>query len=37
MEIAGSFNTIKVVYVPMALETAPLTWLESLRKDFIDS
>ncbi|RLN03691.1 putative polyprotein [Panicum miliaceum] len=33
----GGTNTTKVVYFPMALETAPLTWLESLIKNFIDS
>jgi hypothetical protein len=37
IEVAGGSNTTKVVYFPMALETAPLTWLESLRKDSIDS
>jgi hypothetical protein len=33
----GGSNTTKVVHFPMALETAPLTWLKSLRKDSIDS
>jgi hypothetical protein len=37
IEVIGGSNTTKVVYFPMALETAPLTWLESLRKDSIDS
>jgi hypothetical protein len=34
---AGSSNTTKVIYFPMALEIAPLTWMDSLRKDSIDS
>jgi hypothetical protein len=37
IEVTGSSNTTKVVYFPMALETALLTWLESLRKDSLDS
>ncbi|RLN33684.1 retrotransposon protein, putative, Ty3-gypsy subclass [Panicum miliaceum] len=36
IEVAGGTNTSKVVYFPMALETAPLTWLESLTKNSID-
>jgi hypothetical protein len=35
--VAGGSNTTKVVYFPMALEPAPLTWLESLANDSIDS
>jgi hypothetical protein len=35
--VAGGSNTTKVVYFPMALEPAPLTWLESLPNDSIDS
>jgi hypothetical protein len=37
IEVAGGSNTTKVVYFLMPLETAPLMWLESLRKDSIDS
>jgi hypothetical protein len=37
VEVAGGSNTTKVVYFPMALEPAPLTWLESLPRDSIDS
>jgi hypothetical protein len=37
IEVVGVSNTTKVVYFPMALEIAPLTWLESLSKDSIDS
>jgi hypothetical protein len=37
IEVAGGSNTTKVVYFPMALEPAPLTWLESLPNDSIDS
>jgi hypothetical protein len=37
VEVAGGSNTTKVVYFPMALEPAPLTWLESLPNDSIDS
>jgi hypothetical protein len=37
MLLSGNSNTTKVVYFPMALETAPLTWLECLKKDSIDS
>jgi hypothetical protein len=37
IEVVGSSNITKFVYFPMALETAPLTWLESLRKDSINS
>jgi hypothetical protein len=37
IEVAGGSNTTKVVYFLMALETAPLTWPESLRKGSIDS
>ena len=31
IEVAGGTNSTKVIYFPMALESAPLTWLESLR------
>jgi hypothetical protein len=37
IEVAGGSKTTKVVYFPMALEPAPLTWLESLPNDSIDS
>jgi hypothetical protein len=37
IEVAGGSNTTKVVYFSMALEPAPLTWLESLPNDSIDS
>jgi hypothetical protein len=37
IEVAGGTNTTKVVYFPMALNPAPLTWLESLSNDSIDS
>jgi len=35
IEVAGGTNSTKVIYFPMALESAPLTWLESLRHDSI--
>jgi hypothetical protein len=37
IEVAGGSNTTKVVYFPMALNPAPLTWLESLSNNSIDS
>jgi hypothetical protein len=37
IEVAGSSNTTKVVYFPMALDPASLTWLESLSNNSIDS
>jgi hypothetical protein len=37
IEVAGGSNIIKVVYFPMALDPAPLTWLESLSNNSIDS
>jgi hypothetical protein len=37
IEVAGGSNTTKVIYFLMALEPAPLTWLESLPNDSIDS
>ena len=37
IEVAGGTNSTKVIYFPMALESAPLTWLESLRYDSIHS
>jgi hypothetical protein len=37
IEVAGGSNITKVVYFPMALDPAPLTWLESLSSNSIDS
>jgi hypothetical protein len=37
IEVAGWSNITKVVYFPMALDPAPLTWLESLSNNSIDS
>ena len=37
IEVARGSNTTKVVYFPMALEPAPLTWLESFSPGSIDS
>jgi hypothetical protein len=37
IEVSGSSNMTKVIYFLMALESAPLTWLESLKLDSIDS
>jgi hypothetical protein len=37
IEVAGGSNITKVVYFPMALDPAPLTWLESLSTNSIDS
>jgi hypothetical protein len=37
IEVAGGSNITKVVYVPMALDPALLTWLESLSNNSIDS
>jgi hypothetical protein len=36
-EVAGGSNITKVVYFPMALDPAPLTWLESLGSNSINS
>ena len=36
-EVAGGSNSTKVINFPMALESAPLTWLKSLRHDSIHS
>jgi hypothetical protein len=35
--VSGGSNTTKVVYFPIALESAPLTWLESLKENSINS
>jgi hypothetical protein len=37
IEVAGGTNSTKVIYIPMALESTPLTWLETLRHDSIHS
>jgi hypothetical protein len=37
IEVAGGSNITKVVYFPMALDPAPLTWLESLSSNSIGS
>jgi hypothetical protein len=37
IEVAGGSNITKVVYFPMALDPAPLTWLESLSSNSFDS
>jgi hypothetical protein len=36
IEVAGGSNITKVVYFPIALDPAPLTWLESLSSNSID-
>jgi hypothetical protein len=37
IEVAGGSNITKVIYFPMALDPAPLTWLESLSNNSINS
>jgi hypothetical protein len=37
IEVSGGSNNTKVLYFLMALESALLTWLESLKPDSIDS
>jgi hypothetical protein len=37
IEVTGGSNITKVVYFPMALDPAPLTWLKSLSNNSIDS
>jgi hypothetical protein len=37
IEVTGDSNITKVIYFPMALDPAPLTWLESLSNNSIDS
>jgi hypothetical protein len=37
IEVAGGSDATKIIYFPMALEPAPLTWLESLPNNSIDS
>jgi hypothetical protein len=36
IEVSGGSKTTKVIYFPMVLESAPLTWLERLKPDSID-
>jgi hypothetical protein len=37
IEVASVSNSTKVIYFPMALEATPLTWLENLEANSIDS
>ena len=37
IEVAGGTNSTKALYFPMALEAAPLTWLENLKPNSISS
>ena len=37
LKLKGGTNSTKAIYFPMALELAPLTWLESLKRDTIHS
>ena len=37
ISVAGGDTNTKVLYLPMALEAAPLTWLESLARESIHS
>jgi hypothetical protein len=37
IDVGGGSHITKVVYIPMALDPAPLTWLESLSNNSIDS
>jgi hypothetical protein len=37
IEVAGGSNITKVIYFPMALDPAPLTWLESLSSNSINT
>jgi len=37
IEVAGGSSSTKVIYFPMALVPALLSWLESLKSDFIHS
>jgi hypothetical protein len=36
-EVLGGSNSTKTLYFPVALESVPLTWLESLKPNSIDS
>jgi hypothetical protein len=37
IEVSGGSNSTKAPYFPVALESTPLTWLESLKPNSIDS
>jgi hypothetical protein len=37
IEVSGESNSAKALYLPVALESAPLTWLESLKPNSIGS
>jgi hypothetical protein len=37
IEVSGGSNSAKALYFPIALESMPLTWLESLKPNSIDS
>jgi hypothetical protein len=37
IEVLGGSNSTKALHFPVALESAPLTWLESLKTNSIDS
>lgn len=37
IEVCGGSNSTKAIYFPMALEPAPLAWLETLRPNSIES
>jgi hypothetical protein len=37
IEVLGESNSTKALYFPVALESAPLAWLESLKPNSIDS
>jgi hypothetical protein len=37
IEVSGGSNSTKALYFPVALESAPLTWLESLKPNSINS
>jgi hypothetical protein len=37
IEVSGGSNSTKALYSLVALESAPLTWLESLKPNSIDS
>jgi hypothetical protein len=36
IEVSGGSNSTKALYLPVALESTPLTWLESLKPNSID-
>jgi hypothetical protein len=37
IEVSGGSNSTKALYFPVAFESAPLTWLEGLKSNSIDS